>query len=187
MSTVPEQVRPFLAIAAALVVMAGCDGSPSSPAGLDSGPKAQPAVLRPQQLAATLKAESVTAEFMRIVGANTLGTGADRIQMATQWGGEGADIRLLAPDGQTNRVVISSGGINVPDPDGAGMNVYNQSGVVVARLGMGRGPQGNQPLANLLFLTDQDGHRRILLSVDQNGTPSIKLLDAQGNVTWKTP
>lgn len=156
-------------------------------AGLLGGVLGRPAVLGAQQLAATLMAQSVTAGFMRIVGTDTLGTGADRIQMATQWDGEGADIRLLGPDGQTNRVVISSGGINVPDPDGAGMNVYNQSGVPVARLGMGRGPQGNQPLTNLLFLTDQDGHRRILLSVDQNGTPSIKLLDAQGNVTWKTP
>ena len=156
-------------------------------AGLLGGVLGRPAVLGAQHLAATLMAQSVTAGFMRVVGADTLGTGADHIQMATQWDGEGADIRLLGPDGQTSRVVISSGGINVPDPDGAGMNVYNQSGVAVARLGMGRGPQGNQPLTNLLFLTDQDGHRRILLSVDQNGTPSIKLLDAQGNVTWKTP
>jgi hypothetical protein len=39
---------------------------------------------------------------------------------------------------------------------------------------MGRGPLGNQPLTTLLFLADQDGHRRILLSVDQAGTPSIK-------------
>jgi hypothetical protein len=52
---------------------------------------------------------------------------------------------------------------------------------------MGHGPLGNQPLATSMFLADQDGHRRILLSVDQNGTPSIKLLDAQGHVTWSAP
>jgi len=153
-------------------------------AGLLGGALARPAVLEAQKLASTLMAESVTAGFMRIVGSHTLGTGADRIQLATQWDGDGADIRLLSPDGQTNRLVISSGGINVPDPDGSGMNIYNPSGIPVARLGMGRGPLGNQPLTNLLFLSDQEGHRRILLSVDQNGTPSIKLLDAQGNVTW---
>ena len=84
-------------------------------------------------------------------------------------------------------MIISSGGIEVPDADGAGMNVYNLNGVTVARLGMGHGPLGNQPLTNLLFLSDQEGHRRILLSVDQSGRPSIKLLDAQGNVTWTTP
>jgi hypothetical protein len=156
-------------------------------AGLLGGILARPAVLEAQRLAATLKAESVTALFMRVVGADALGTGVDRIQMGTQWDGQGADIRLLGPDGQTSRLVISSGGINVPDPDGSGMNIYNQSGVPVARLGMGRGPQGNQPLTTLLFLADQDGHRRILLSVDQNGTPSIKLLDAQGNITWSAP
>ncbi len=132
-------------------------------------------------------AQSVTAEFMRVVGTNFLGTGADRIQLGTQWAGQGADIRLVGPDCQTPRVIVSSGGINVPDPSGSGLNIYNQSGIPVARLGMGHGPQGNQPLTNLLFLTDQDGHRRILLSVDQYGTPGIKLLDAQGNVTWHAP
>jgi hypothetical protein len=156
-------------------------------AGLLGGVLARPVVLEAQKLAATIMAESVTAEFMRIVGADTLGADADRIRLGTQWDGQGADIQLLAPDGQTNRVVISSGGINVPDPDGSGMNIYNQNGIPVARLGMGRGPQGNQPLANLLFLADQDGHRRILLSVDQYGTPSIKLLDAQGHITWSAP
>lgn len=156
-------------------------------AGLIGGALARPVTIEAQQLAATIRAESVTAAFMRVLGADRLGTGADRIQLTTQWAGQGADIRLLAPDGQTNRLVISSGGINVPDPDGSGMNIYNQSGIPVARLGMGRGPQGNQPLANLLFLADQDGHRRIVLSVDQYGTPSIKLLDEHGNVTWSAP
>jgi hypothetical protein len=156
-------------------------------AGLIGGVLAQPVVLEAQRLAATLMAQSVTAEFMRVVGADTLAPDSDRIQLGTQWGGQGADIRLLSPDGQTNRLVISSGGINVPDADGSGMNIYNQSGVVVARLGMGRGPVGNQPLSNLLFLSDQNGSRRILLSVDANGTPSIKLLDAQGRVVWSAP
>jgi hypothetical protein len=156
-------------------------------AGLLGGVLARPAVVEAQYLAATLKAGSVTAEFMRIVGADFLGTGEDRILMGTQWDGQGADIDLLAPDGQTRRLVLSSGGIDVPDPDGSGMQFYNQSGVVVGRFGMGHGPRGTQPLTNVLFLSDQDGHRRILLSVDQSGNPSIKLLDAQGNVTWHVP
>lgn len=156
-------------------------------AGFVGGICSQPMAVEAQKLAARLKAESITAEFMRVVGADTVSAGDDRIQLATQWGGQGADIRLLAPDGQTKRVIISSGGIEVPDADGAGMNVYNLNGVTVARLGMGHGPLGNQPLTNLLFLSDQEGHRRILLSVDQSGRPSIKLLDAQGNVTWTTP
>lgn len=156
-------------------------------AGLLGGICSQPLVAEAQKLAARLKAESVTAEFMRIVGAATLDVSQDRIQLGTQWAGQGADIRLLGPDGQTRRVVVSSGGIDVPDPDGAGMNVYNQNGVTVGRFGMGRGPLGNQPLTNLLFLSDQAGHRRILLAVDQNGNPSIKLLDAEGHVVWSAP
>ena len=156
-------------------------------AGLLGGVVAKPAILAAQRLEATFKADSVTAQFMRVVAGDRLDADSDRIQLATQWNGGGADLRLLAPDGQTNRLIISSGGINVPDPDGSGMNIYNQSGVTVARLGMGRGPQGNQPLRSLLFLADQDGHQRILLAVDQFGTPSIKLLDASGNVIWSTP
>ena len=151
-------------------------------AGLLGGMTVGPVMLQAQRLEATLRAESVTAEFMRVVGA-----GSDRIQLATQWDGAGSDIRLLGPDGQTRRLVISSGGIDVPDPDGSGMNVYNQSGVVVARLGQGRGPLGNQPLTNLLFLSDQNGRRRILLAVDSNGNPTIRLLDAFGNTIWSAP
>jgi hypothetical protein len=156
-------------------------------AGLVGGAFAQPVILEAQKLAATLRAESVTAEFMRIVGADTVGAGTDRVQLGTQWNGQGADIRLLAPDGQTPRLIVSSGGINAPDPDGSGLNIYNQSGVPVARLGMGRGPLGNQPVNNLLFLADQNGNRRIVLSVDQNGTPSIQLLNADHSVRWSTP
>ena len=156
-------------------------------AGLVGGALARPAVLEAQRLASTLMAESVTAAFLRIVGTDTLGTGGDRVQLRTEWDGQGADIDLLAPDGQTRRLVLSSGGIDVPDPDGSGMQFYNQNGVVVGRFGMGHGPLGNLPLTNVLFLADQDGHRRILLSVDQSGNPSIKLLDAQGNVTWHVP
>jgi hypothetical protein len=165
-------------ITGALLVLVG---------GAIGGILTQPAVAAAQKLMATLMAKSVTAEFMNIVAGDRVRIDGDRIQLATQWSGDGADIRLLAPDGQTRRVVVSSGGIDVPDPDGAGMNVYNQNGVTVGRFGMGRGPLGNQPLTNLLFLSDQEGHRRILLAVDQNGNPSIKLLDAQGQVIWSAP
>ena len=155
-------------------------------AGLLGGIVARPLVVQAQRLEATLMAESVTAQLMRVVGAHNV-AGSDRIQLATQWGGAGPNVRLLGPDGQTRRVVISAGGIEVPDPDGSGMNVYNQNGVVVGRFGQGRGPLGNQPLRNLLFLSDQNGKQRILLAVDSSGNPTIRLMDAFGNIIWSAP
>jgi hypothetical protein len=156
-------------------------------AGLLGGMAGPSLVVQAQRLEATLMAESVTAQFMRVVGANSDVAGSDRIQLATQWNGAGPNVRLLGPDGQTRRVVISAGGIEVPDPDGSGMNVYNQNGVVVGRFGQGRGPLGNQPLRNLLFLSDQNGKQRILLAVDSSGNPTIRLMDALGNIIWSAP
>lgn len=156
-------------------------------AGLLGGMVAPSLVVQAQRLEATLMAESVTAQFMRVVGGNSNVEGSDRIQLATQWNGAGPNLRLLGPDGQTRRVVISAGGIEVPDPDGSGMNVYNQNGVVVGRFGQGRGPFGNQPLRNVLFLSDQNGKQRILLAVDSNGNPTIRLMDAFGNIIWSAP
>src|SRR5262249_48345945 len=48
----------------------------------------RPVVLRAQRLVARLAVESVTAEVMRIVGADRLGGNVDRIQLGTQWGGQ---------------------------------------------------------------------------------------------------
>lgn len=156
-------------------------------AGLFGGMVARPLVIEAQRLEATLMGESITAQFMRVIGAGNDVAGSDRIQLATQWDGGGPNVRLLGPDGQTRRVVISAGGIEVPDPDGSGMNVYNQKGVVVGRFGQGRGPLGNQPLRNLLFLSDQNGKQRILLAVDSSGNPTIRLMDAYGNIIWSAP
>lgn len=156
-------------------------------AGLLGGIIARPLAVQAQRLHATLMAESVTAQFVRVVGDDSGVAGSDRIQLATQWDGAGPNVRLLGSDGQTRRVVISAGGIDVPDPDGSGMNVYNQNGVVVGRFGQGRGPLGNQPLRNLLFLSDQNGRQRILLAVDSSGNPTIRLMDAFGNIIWSAP
>jgi hypothetical protein len=156
-------------------------------AGLLGGTVAQPLAVQAQRLEATLRAESITAQFMRVIGADRDVAGSDRIQLATQWDGAGPNVRLLGPDGHTRRVVISAGGIEVPDPDGSGMNVYNQNGVVVGRFGQGRGPLGNQPLRNLLFLSDQNGKQRIVLAVDASGNPTIRLMDAFGNIIWSAP
>jgi len=38
-----------------------------------------------------------------------------------------------------------------------------------------------------LTLNDQSGHPRARILVADDGTPSISLLDANGNVTWSAP
>ena len=125
---------------------------------------------------ARLRAEAVT-----IVGA-----GADRIQLATKWDGQGSQFTLLAPDG-TERLIIGAGGINVNDPAGSGMNVIAEDGTLLARFGTGHGPLGNLPLATQTFLNDLSGQTRIRLSVAEDGTPAMLIYDASGAVIWSAP
>ena len=51
--------------------------------------------------------------------------------------------------------------------------------------GLGRGPNGTGPLTKLLILYDDAGQGRLTLSVAEDGTPSIVMRDAAGNVTWR--
>ena len=55
-------------------------------AGFVGGICSQPMAVEAQKLAARLKAESITAEFMRVVGADTVSAGDDR----TIWIGDGS-------------------------------------------------------------------------------------------------
>jgi hypothetical protein len=143
------------------------------------GVLAYPAVLDAQN--GRIRMQSVTAESATIVGADT-----DRIQLGTQWEGRGGIMNWFAPDG-VRRLAVGTGGINVEDPEGSGINIYAADGNLVARLGTGHGPLGTLPLSTSLFLFDQNRHQRIRLSVAENGTPVIQLLDAAGNVIWHAP
>jgi hypothetical protein len=69
-------------------------------------------------------------------------------------------------------------------PDVAAFAVLNPNGTPAAVLGAGRGAQGNLPLTNNLVLFDLQGNPRVTLLVAEDGTPSIRMLDAAGNVTW---
>ena len=70
-------------------------------------------------------------------------------------------------------------------PDVAGFAVLNPDGTPAAALGAGRGSQGTLPLTNNLVLFDLQGRPRVVLLVAADGTPSMQLLDANGNVTWR--
>jgi hypothetical protein len=121
------------------------------------------------------------AERVTIVGGN----GAERIDLAN---GPGLNSAVQVNDANgVRRAGFNNGGLlSGNDPDGSGFNVWAADGTTpLVRLGTGRGPTGTGPLRNLLFLTDWQGQIRIRLSVDENGTPTMEMLDANGNVTWQ--
>ena len=72
------------------------------------------------------------------------------------------------------------------DPDNAGFNVLAADGTTqLVRLGTSHGARGDQPLSNILLLYDWQGQPRVALRVREDGTASIQMLDASGNVTWE--
>ena len=120
------------------------------------------------------------AERVTVVGDN----GAERIDLAN---GPGLNSAVQVNDANgVRRAGFNTGGLLTGnDPDGSGFNVWAADGSTpMVRLGTGRGPSGNGPLRNVLFLTDPQGQMRIRLIVDENGTPAIELLDATENVAW---
>jgi hypothetical protein len=122
----------------------------------------------------------IRAERVTVVGDN----GAERINLAN---GPGLNSAVQVNDANgVRRAGFNNGGLLAGnDPDGSGFNVWAADGTTpMVRLGTGRGPTGTGPLRNVLFLTDQRGQMRIRLIVDETGTPSIEMLDANGNVTW---
>jgi hypothetical protein len=123
----------------------------------------------------------IRAERVTVVGGN----GAERIDLAN---GPGLNSAVQVNDSNgVRRAGFNNGGLlSGNDPDGSGFNVWAADGTTpLVRLGTGRGPTGTGPLRNLLFLTDWQGQIRIRLSVDENGTPTMEMLDANGNVTWQ--
>jgi hypothetical protein len=132
---------------------------------------AVPAVVGAQE--ARIRAEAVT-----VVGGN----GADRVSLRTAPSGR-AFVEVLGADGSQRLSAGTGGG---PGPDEAGFVVRASDGTTsAARLGTGRGPVGDGPLRNSLTLFDGQEQARVALAVGEDGTPSIRMLDASGNVTWE--
>jgi hypothetical protein len=84
----------------------------------------------------------------------------------------------------TQRVAISPGGPLGTQPEVGGVIVFGRNGLPVGYLGAGRGSQGDLSLSNILVLYDPEGSARVVLQVADDGTPSFRMLDADGNVTW---
>lgn len=109
--------------------------------------------------------------------------GTERIRLGA---GPGffAGVRVLSPDGGV-RTEMATGG--PPEdggivPAGAGVNVRALDGTPIVHLGTGRGGIGS-----VLDLNDKEGRSRVILRVAADGTPSIELLDVDGNAVWSAP
>ena len=125
----------------------------------------------------------IRAEQVTVVGDN----GADRVKLGVG-PGVNAEVDVFDADG-LRRASLNTGGFRFGnDPESAGFNAFGPDGATqVVRLGIGRGPLGDQPLFNTLILSDLQGKPRITMRVEEDGTPSMRLLDAAGNVTWNAP
>ena len=110
--------------------------------------------------------------------------GADRIRLSLGQG-VNASVAVLDPDGRT-RTLMGAGGPTGNEPETADFVLWAQDGTRIARLGTRNTPTSHAAGVDLA-LADADGHVRLDLVVDENGTPSIQMFDADGNVTWSAP
>ena len=124
---------------------------------------------------------SIRAEQVAVVG----DTGVERLRLQTG-PGVGAGLGVLDPEGRVRLSMRTGGPVALGGtlPDVATYAVLNPNGTPAGVLGAARGTQGNLPLANVLALFDQQGNPRVVLDVVEDGTPSIRILDAAGNATW---
>jgi hypothetical protein len=110
--------------------------------------------------------------------------GVDRIRLSM---GQGinATVSVLGPDGRT-RTLMGAGGPTGNEPETADFVLWAQDGTRLARLGTRNTPTSHAAGVDLA-LADADGHIRLDMLVDENGTPAIQMFDADGNVTWSAP
>jgi hypothetical protein len=113
-----------------------------------------------------------------------INTGGPAVLGGTQL--EASNVAVLDPNG-TPRAGIGVGGPQGIDREAGGVFVWDSAGIPAGFLGLGRGPEGGLPLANVLVLNDRLGRGRVVLQVAEDGTPSMRLLDTTGRVTWSAP
>jgi hypothetical protein len=136
---------------------------------LPSGVGAQEARIRAEQLVA--------------VGPN----GTDRARLFVG-PGNNTSVSVLSTDGRM-RALMGTGGPAARgglEPETADFVLFAQDGTSLARLGTRETPDSHAAGVNLI-LSDSQGHVRLDLLVDEDGTPAIHMLDADGNVTWSAP
>lgn len=125
---------------------------------------------------ATLRADQSVA-----VGPN----GTDRARLSLG-AGANASISVLSPDGRTTRVLMGAGGPTGQAPETADFVLWAQDGTRIARLGT-RDTADSHAAGVDLFLADSQGRMRLDMLVAEDGTPTIHMFDADGNLTWSAP
>jgi hypothetical protein len=139
------------------------------------------AVVLPALVAA--QESRIRAEQVTVVGDN----GAERVRMVAGPGISSA-MQVLDANG-TVRTQASTGraGARTDVPDTGYFSVFTSAGTPGALLGLNRGPQGDRSLSSSLELFDQQARVRLRLDVMEDGSPSLRMMDATGNVVWSAP
>lgn len=125
------------------------------------------------------QAARIRAEQFTLVDA----AGVDRVSLQTG-PGESARLAVMNPDGAM-RAIVATGGRAGAFSDAVGFTLHDAQGVTLGRFGSGN-PRDEGAVANLR-LSDRQGRDRVVVAVLDDETPSIRLLDGAGNVTWSAP
>ena len=122
----------------------------------------------------------IRAEQFTLVGPN----GADRVNLLVG-PGPASTVQVLDTEG-VPRAWINTGSRGGDDPDHASFVVVAPDGrTTTARLGMGDARVISR--ATSLRLSDLQGNPRVAIRVEEDGSPSMRMFDAAGNVTWSAP
>ena len=124
-------------------------------------------------------AHSTQLRAERLVISSEAGT--DRVVLKGSPGPAEGAVQLVDVNGKT-RVGDDMGGPDGTIPNAFGFHLRAEDGTIVANLGVVKNATGVS-----LVLSDQQGHGRINLLVDSDGTPSMQMLDADGNTIWSAP
>lgn len=127
------------------------------------------------------QATRIQAERVTVIGPN----GAERVVLGTGPGAVAA-VSVRNAEGQPRATVATGGPADHGGllPDAAGFNLFANDGTAIGRLGT-RGTLDTVEPGVVLRLSDMQGHARLEITVGSDGTPSIQMLDAAGNVTWR--
>lgn len=112
------------------------------------------------------------------------GDGSERIRLQTG-PGIAAGVTLFDPQGGP-RVQLDAGGAPTGGtlPGDVGFNVFADDGTQIIRLGTAAPAAGG---GVTFALRDPEGRNRIRLGVASDGTPSIRVLEADGSLIWTAP